>query len=112
MAEAEPAGTVRFLDILTTASTIARSLGASSVEAAHLLDAIAVLCGEVVASDVSGPVSPLARPGGALDVDEAARALTQRWFAQLGNVAAAELTESQLEQLRGELSALANEAAS
>ena len=50
---------VRFLDILTTASSVAHARGADAVAAAHLLEAIGVLTGEVEPDDIGGSVSPL-----------------------------------------------------
>ena len=97
---------VRFLDILTMASSIARSRGADAVTAAHLLDALAVLTGAAGADVASGPVSPLARPRAGLAADPAARELTQRWFARLGGAPEAALDAGDLAEFRGELEAL------
>jgi len=109
LGQAEPADALRFLDILTTASSIARSRGADAVAAVHVLDAIAVLAGVAVADDVSGSVSPLARAGAGLAVEARVQVLTQRWFARLGNEAGAQLEGKQLGELRRELEALAGE---
>ncbi len=97
---------VRFLDILTMASSIARSHGADAVAAAHLLDALAVLTGATEADATSGTVSPLARPRAELAADPAARELTQRWFARLDGAPEAALDVVALAEFRGELEAL------
>ena len=109
MGRTEPADALRFLDILTTASSIARSRGAAAVAAAHVLDAIAVLVGVAAADDVSGPVSPLALAGAGLAVEARVQVLMQRWFVRLGNEADAQLKGEQLGELRRELEALDGE---
>ena len=97
---------VRFLDILTTASSIARSRAAETVAAAHLLDAIEVLSGEVEAAGASGPVSPLGHRRTELGVDPLVQELTQRWFARLGGAPEAEVDPADLTKLRAEIEAL------
>ena len=97
---------VRFLDILTTASSIAHSRRAETVIAAHLLDAIAVLTGETAAEDAGGPGSPLGHRRTELAVDPSVRDLTQRWFARLGGSAEAKVDAAGLSELRAEIEAL------
>ena len=97
---------VRFLDILTTASSVAHARGAEAVGAAHLLEAVAVLTGEAAPEDAGGPVSPLGRGRRELAAEPAVRALTQRWFARLGGAPEATLTADELAELRAEAGAL------
>ena len=99
-------GTVRFLDILTTASALARSHGAESVAAADMLEAIAVLTGESPPEEAAAPVSPLGHQRGELTVEPAVRELTQRWFARLGSSPEATLGADHLSELRTECEAL------
>ena len=108
MPPGEPGGgdPVRFLDILTTASSIAHSRAAETVVAAHLLVAIAVLTGEVEAADAGGRVSPLGHRRTELAVEPAVRELTQRWFARLGGAPEAEVDPAGLTELRAEIEAL------
>ena len=97
---------VRFLDILTTASSVAHARGAEAVGAAHLLEAVAVLTGEAEPEEGGGPVSPLGRGRRELAAEPAVRALTQRWFARLGGAPEATLTPEELAELRAEAGAL------
>ena len=97
---------VRFLDILTVASTVARANAAEAVTATHLLDAIAVLTGEQDMEEAAGPVSPLGRGRAGLGVEPAVRDLMQRWFERLGGAAEAVLTPEDLAELRTEITAL------
>ena len=98
---------VRFLDILTTASSVAHARGAEAVGAAHLLEAVAALTGEAEPEDAGGgPVSPLGRGRRELAAEPAVRALTQRWFARLGGAPEATLTADELAELRAEAGAL------
>ncbi len=97
--------TLRFADILTTASAVANYLGAANVTAAHLLEAVALLREEKTLADLGPALSPLVRraPGGG-SVDPKVRELVQRWFEQLGrdpNAAIhADAVERFLEQAR------------
>lgn len=97
---------VRFLDILTVASAIARAQAAESVSAAHLLDAVAVLTGETDMEEAAGPVSPLGRGRAGLGVEVAVRDLSQRWFERLGGAPEAVLAPEDLAELRAEIAAL------
>lgn len=103
-----PAGddAVRFLDILTVASTIARAQAAEAVAAAHVLDAIAVLVGEAEMEEAAGPVSPLGRGRSGLGVEPAVRDVSQRWFERLGGAPEAVLAPEDLAELRTEIEAL------
>jgi hypothetical protein len=97
---------VRFLDILTTASSVSGARGATSVTAAHLLDAIGVLTGELDLEEEGGMVSPLGRGRTELAADPAVRELTQRWYARLGGTPDAGLDTEALVELRTELELL------
>ncbi len=97
---------VRFLDILTTASSVAHARGAEAVGAAHLLEAVAVLTGEAAPEDAAGPVSPLGRGRRELAAEPSVRELTQRWFARLGAEPSATLGADELAELRAEIAAL------
>ena len=97
---------VRFLDILTTASSVAQASAAGAVEATHLLDAIDVLTGAAEPDDVTGAVSPLGHRRSELAVEPAVRELTQRWFARLGETPDATVDGDTLSELRAELEAL------
>lgn len=97
---------VRFLDVLTTASSVARACAAEAVEATHLLDAIDVLTGAARADDVAGSVSPLGHRRSVLSVEPAVRELTQRWFARLGETPDATVEGDALSELRAEIEAL------
>ncbi|MCC7364905.1 MAG: hypothetical protein IT303_11090 [Dehalococcoidia bacterium] len=97
---------IRFADILTTASAVANYLGAATITAAHLLDAIAILCGERRMEDLGRPVSPLlggATRGAGPAVPPAVQELVQRWFAALGSDPNAGLAPEQLAALRQDL---------
>ncbi len=97
---------IRFLDILTVASSVARVHGDTSVLASHLLEAIAVLTGELDAGELGEAVSPLAQPRGELAVDAAIRDLTKRWFTRLGETPDAALDADALAALEAELKGL------
>ena len=97
---------VRFLDILTTASSVAHARGATAVAPGHLLEAIAVLTGDAEVEEVAGPVSPLGRQRAELSAESTVRELTQRWFAQLGSTPDASLGTDELAELRREIEAL------
>ncbi len=97
---------VRFLDILTVASAIARARAAGAVAATHLLDAIAVLAGEAEMEEAAGPASPLGRGRAGLGVEPAVRDLSQRWFERLGGAPEALLAPEDLAELRREIQAL------
>ena len=97
---------VRFLDILTTASSIASARAAQSVTASHLLDAIGVLVGELDLEEEGGMVSPLGRGRTELAADPAVRDLTRRWFARLGGTPEAAVDGAALAELRMELELL------
>ncbi len=97
---------VRFLDILTTASSVAHARGADAVAAAHLLEAIDVLTGEVEPDDIGGSVSPLGHRRTELSAEPAVRELTQRWFGRLGGTPEASLDADALAELRTEIEVL------
>ncbi len=97
---------VRFLDILTTASSVAHARGADAVAAVHLLDAIDVLTGPSEPDDIGAPVSPLGHRRTELSAEPAVRELTQRWFARLGGTPEASVDADALAELRTEIGTL------
>jgi len=97
---------VRFLDILTTASSVAHARGAEAVAPGHLLEAIEVLTGEAASDDAGPPVSPLGHRRTQLSAEPAVRELTQRWFGLLGGKPEASLDADALAELRAEIEAL------
>lgn len=97
---------VRFLDVLTTASSVAHARGAEVVLATHMLEAIDVLTGEAEPDASDAPVSPLGHRRAELSVEPPVRDLTQRWFARLGGAPEAVLGAAELGELRAELEAL------
>lgn len=97
---------VRFLDILTTASSVARAHGADAVAALHLLEAIDVLTGSLEPDDIGASVSPLGHRRTELSAEPAVRELTQRWFARLGGTPDASVEADILAELRTEIEML------
>lgn len=97
---------VRFLDILTTASSVARAHGADAVAALHLLEAIDVLTGASEPDDIGPSVSPLGHRRTELSAEPAVRELTQRWFSRLGGTPDASLDADTLAELRAEIETL------
>lgn len=102
-----PGGSLRFADILTTASAVANYLNEPTVTAGHLLDGIAILQETKTMEDLGRAVSPLIRrqqwAGGG--VTPGVRALVQRWFTAVGDVNA-EIGGEDLVRLGDELRAL------
>jgi hypothetical protein len=94
--------------VLTNASAVARYVGAGSVTAAHMVDAIGILLGETRMEDLGRPVSPLAQrsSGGALEVDPLVRELVRRWFDRLGSEPMTVLTDHEVAAFRAELEQL------
>ena len=97
---------VRFLDILTTASSVAHARGGEAVLATHMLEAIDVLTGEAEPDAGVTPVSPLGHRRAELSVEPAVRELTQRWFEHLGGTPEAAVDGEALSELRTELELL------
>ena len=97
---------VRFLDILTTASSVAHACAAEAVEARHLLDAIDVLTGAAEPDELGVPLSPFGHRRTDLSVAPTVRELTQRWFARLGGTPDATVDGDALSELRAEIEAL------
>ncbi|MGH2609015.1 MAG: hypothetical protein ACRDHF_07980 [Tepidiformaceae bacterium] len=89
--EPERATSLRFADILTTASAVADYLGHEDVTARHVLDAISILEGSRQLEDLGRAVSPLVPRRGERGVDPAVRELVQRWWRELGEDVNAEL---------------------
>jgi hypothetical protein len=83
---------IRFTDILTTASAVANYLGEAEVTAPHVLAAVEILQGVRAMEDLGRPLSPLVRrspPGQSAGVEPRVRALVQGWFSTLGSGGAA-----------------------
>lgn len=97
---------VRFLDILTTASSVAHARGAEAVAATHLLDAIDVLTGAAEPDELGVPLSPFGHRRTQLSAEPAVRELTQRWFARLGGTPEASVDADALAGLRTEIETL------
>lgn len=104
---------LRLTDILTTAAAVANFKGVPDVAAEHLLLAIEVLQGTKTLDDLGRPVSPLVSrmSGAGSSATPGVKALAQRWFARQGSDPTYELTEDELETLRGELAILADDEA-
>jgi hypothetical protein len=98
---------VRFTDILTTASAVADYLGEPEVKPGHVLEAIAILRGERDLPDLGRGVSPLVpRGAGRGLVAQAVRDLVQEWFERLRRDVTAELSEGALASFEAEVLAL------
>ncbi|MCY3646496.1 MAG: hypothetical protein OXH07_05955 [Chloroflexi bacterium] len=97
---------VRFLDILTTASSVAHARRADAVAGVHLLEAIDVLTGASEPDDMGASVSPLGHRRTELSAEPAVRELTQRWFTHLGGTPEASLDAETLAELRNEIETL------
>lgn len=97
---------LRFVEILTTASSVANYLGGPEVNAQTMLDAIAVLLEEKRLEDVGPMLSPLIPRRGGASVRPEIQELAQRWFARLGGTPAASLNDEELAELRTELQGL------
>lgn len=97
---------VRFLDILTTASSVAHARGADAVAGTHLLEAIDVLTGAAQPDDAGPSLSPLGHRRTELSAEPAVRELTQRWFDRLGGTPEASLDADVLAELRAEIETL------
>lgn len=97
--------TIRFVDILTTASTVASYLGEPEITAKHLIEAVAIVRGAKTLDDLGRPVSPMLQRGLAASpaVDARLRMVVQRWFDVLGGEVEAELAADSVEQLLAEL---------
>ena len=102
--EAEDA--VRFLDILTTASSVAHARRAEAVLAVHLLEAIDVLTGQAEVEEAGGPAALLGHRRAELSAEPTVRELTQRWFGRLGSAPEATLGTGELGELRADLETL------
>lgn len=102
--------TIRFTDILTTATALATYLGDREITTFHLAEAVAVLREERTLDDYGPGRSPLIPrdPGGAV-VGDRLRALTQAWFQRLGADPAIELEDGAVEEFLEELAALEQE---
>jgi len=76
---------LRFTEILTTATAIASYLGADEIGVFHVQAAVAVLRHEVSFSDLGPAPSPLVPRSRSTPVAPPVRALVQRWFVSLGS---------------------------
>ncbi|MBH76848.1 MAG: hypothetical protein CL897_01245 [Dehalococcoidia bacterium] len=97
---------LRFFDILNMASSVASAHGARAVAPTHLLEALAVLMGEVQLENLGDVVSPLGHGRPQLSVDGAVQELTQRWFKKLGSSPDATLGSVELRDYRAEVEIL------
>jgi hypothetical protein len=96
---------LRLTEILTTSSAVANYLGARTVEAQHLLLAIAILQGSKTLDDLGRPQSPLISrvTGAGSGVAEEVQELAQRWFAAFEGDVLREFREGELDELVEEL---------
>jgi hypothetical protein len=95
---------LRFTDILTTAAAVADYLAADAVTAEHVAAAVSLLRGEQTYEDLGRGRVPLGhRPPGGAPVEPGVRAIVQRWFHQLGDDPAAELSASDTSRFIAEL---------
>src|SRR5687767_718981 len=96
---------LRLTEILTTSSAVANYLGARTVEAQHVLLAIAILEGSKTLDDLGRPQSPLISrvTGAGSGVAEEVRELAQRWFAAFEGDVLREFSEGELHEFVEEL---------
>ncbi len=99
-------GRVRFVEVLTTASSVANYLASPNVTAFHVDRAIALLLEEIALEDIATALPPIIRrpdPGPAVP---AVRELAQRWLSRLEGDPVRELLEADVADLRAEVRAL------
>ena len=96
---------LRLTEILTTSTAVANYLGSRSVEAGHVLSAIAMLQGTMTLDDLGRPQSPLLSrvTGAGSGVAEPVRDLAQRWFAAMDGDVLREFSEAELTAFEHEL---------
>lgn len=98
---------IRFTDILTTATALAQYLGDNEINAFHLAESVGLLRGQRTLDEFGPGRSPLIpRDPGGPAVGAELRDLTQAWFARLGSDPASELEESAVDEFLQELTAL------
>jgi hypothetical protein len=105
----EPIGSLRLVDILTTAASIASARNTPGVGVEELLLAVKVVGGEMEIEEVGGAVHPMLIRGNAQrPVQPEVRALIQRWYSELGGTVDSALSEGQAAQFVSALQALPN----
>jgi hypothetical protein len=97
------ADSLRFTEILTTATAVASYLGANEIGAAHVQMAVAVLRENVTLADLGAAPSPLVPRSRSTPVSGPVRELVQRWFADLGSDPLVEIDEEGIEVFLAEL---------
>jgi hypothetical protein len=106
---ADPEPSVRFADVLTTASAVANYLGEPDVSIGHIAQAVAILLEEKTLDELGRPTSPLFRRPSPPGATSAARELVGRWFVEIGNDPNADLAGEKLGRFRSELAANAGD---
>lgn len=98
---------IRFTDILTTATALAHYLGDSEITTFHLTEAVALLRAQRTLEDYGPGRSPMIPrdPGGAM-VGPQLRDLTQAWFKRMGSNPTTELEDRAVEEFLDDLRAL------
>ena len=105
--EDDSADSLRFVDILTTASSIAGARNTPQIGAQELVLAIRVVSGEMEIEDVGEAVHPLLMRGSAArPVVSAVRELVQIWYATIGGTADSVLAPNDAQRFIQELEAL------
>jgi len=104
----QPSESVRFVDILTTASSIAGARSTPQLGVDELVLAVRVVSGAMAIDDVGEAIHPLLIRGqDAKPVAPEVRQLIQRWYAAIGGTADSELPPADIERFVQELEALA-----
>jgi len=98
---------IRFTDILTTATALAHYLGEPEVTPRLLIESVAILRGAKTLDDFGPGRSPMIPrdPGGAA-VPAAVQELTQAWFRRMGHDPTIELEEGAVDEFLEEVQAL------
>ncbi len=107
LAADQPSEAIRFVDILTTASSIAGARNTPQLGVEELVLAIRVVSGAMAIEDVGEAVHPLLiRGNDSKPVDPLVRELVQRWYAAVGGTGDSELPPADIERFVLELEAL------
>jgi hypothetical protein len=103
----QPPEPLRFVDILTTASSIAGARNTPQLGADEIALAVRVVSGAIDIEDIGGAVHPLLIRGNvSRPVVPAVRELVQRWYAAAGGTAESLLSQADAERFVTELEAL------
>lgn len=103
----QPSEAIRFVDILTTASSIAGARDAPELGVEELVLAVRVVSGVMDIADVGEAIHPLLiRGSDAKPVVAEVRELVQRWYAAVGGTGDSELPPADVERFVRELEAL------